>query len=210
MRRVILRTLIEMAAVVAVGFAVGLAANAATDSGIALGKDHLRRSRPVAAPPPRSPAIPDLGGKTAPTSAPTPDDKPGEGESLFTFIDHETAVAIFESPGREYDQDIFIDARDEAHFLEGHVPGAYQLDHYRLERYLPELLPVCMNASRIVIYCNGGECEDSQLAAEDLALEGIEPARLLIYEGGIVRWREENLPIETGARQSGQITAGGK
>jgi len=210
MRRVILRILIEMAAVVAAGFAVGLAANAATDSGIALGKDHLRRSRPVAAPLPASPAIPDPGGKPAPASTPAPDAGSGKGASLFTYIDHETAVAIFESPGREYDQDIFIDARDDAHYLEGHIPGAYQLDHYRLERYLPELLPICMNASRIVIYCNGGACEDSQLAAEDLMLEGIEPARLIIYEGGIVRWREENLPIETGARLSGQITAGGE
>lgn len=207
MRRTVVRPILEACLIVAVGLIAGLVANAADDRhGIALSKDHLRRgAKPAtAAPQPTAaPVRPEGGTADAAVNAATP--ASSHPDSPFTFIDHETAVAVYEGDGYQYGEDIFIDARDDAHYAEGHVPGAYQLDHYRADRYLPDLLPVCQNALRIVVYCNGGNCEDSQLAAEDLMLQGINPDKICVYEAGITRWRAERLPLETGERLSGQL-----
>ncbi|HRX85753.1 MAG TPA: rhodanese-like domain-containing protein [Phycisphaerae bacterium] len=202
----------------AVGLAVGLGANAADEqSGIALSKDHLRRAQttrfpattPAPSPTTSAAATPEgtvEASAGAPEATPAPADE--HPDSPFTFIDHATALAIYQGDAYLYGEDIFIDARDDAHYTEGHIPGAYQLDHYRADRYLPDLLPICRSALRIVVYCNGGSCEDSQLAAEDLMLEGIDPSKILVYEAGITEWRAQGLPLEVGERSSGKYING--
>src|SRR5215471_3765279 len=60
---------------------------------------------------------------------------------------------------------VLIDARDDQHYQKGHIPGAYQLDHYHAEKYLPTILPLCLKAEQIAVYCHGGDkCEDSEFA----------------------------------------------
>jgi rhodanese-related sulfurtransferase len=225
MRRVALRTCLEAMGLIALSVAVGIAGNAWGESGIALGKDHLRRQRPAPGDGPlardqsldAAAADPAVAGKPEVLSniAVGAESDPHAGATTFSrngfqFITLEGVRALFE--GSEYRQEsglhVIIDARDEDHFREGHIPGAYQLDHYRSERFLPELLPICLTANRIVVYCNGGECEDSMLAAEDLMLEGVDPVALFVYEGGIVEWREAGLPIEIGPRNSGETASG--
>jgi rhodanese-related sulfurtransferase len=204
MGRMALRTLFECLTIVAVGLVVGLVANAASDRGIALGKDHLRRGATPQTRPTATLAI----------SADRPDQPEPDGASapadggLFNVMEHDELVDLYEGP--DYCAvDIIIDARNDSHYLEGHIPGAFQLDHYRAERYLTdELLQACQWAERIVVYCSGGTCEDSRLAAEDLMLEGVEPAKIFIYEAGINGWLAQQLPLEVGPRLSGEITYG--
>jgi len=203
MGRATVRTVLESLAVTALGLAAGLVANAASDNGIALGRDHLRR-----APQTESRSAP-RARNVANESAPAGNVESGQSDTdLFAFIDHAEVVEIFHGTGYDI-EDIFIDARSDQPFLEGHIPGAYQLDHYRADRYLPELLPVCTSAVRIVVYCTGGSCEDSMLAAEDMMLEGVDPARIFIYKGGINQWRNSGLPIEVGVRLSGELSQEG-
>ncbi len=114
-------------------------------------------------------------------------------------------TALFRDPRHEQGLVAFIDARDDAHYQAGHIPGAWQFDHYRAETYLPVVLPVCMNAQQVVIYCNGGACEDSEFAAVMLRDAGVPRTSLFVYAGGITEWKSNGLPVETGARRSGQM-----
>lgn len=100
---------------------------------------------------------------------------------------------------------IFIDARGEADYQAGHIPGAYEFDPYHPEKYFPSILPVCQTARQIVVYCNGGDCDDSQTAALLLKDVGIPGQKLFVYAGGITDWINKRLPIETGVRNSGKL-----
>jgi rhodanese-related sulfurtransferase len=100
---------------------------------------------------------------------------------------------------------MLIDARDGAHYEKGHIPGAWQFDHYHAEQYLPTILPGCMNAQKVVVYCNGGACEDSEFAAILLREAGVPRERLFVYAGGISEWADSGRLVETGMRRSGQL-----
>ena len=76
-------------------------------------------------------------------------------------IDGREATQLFRDPQYELESIVFIDARDDRHYQEGHIPGAYQFDRYYPEKHLPAVLPACLNARNIVVYCSGGNCEDS-------------------------------------------------
>jgi rhodanese-related sulfurtransferase len=105
---------------------------------------------------------------------------------------------------------LFVDARDDRHFQEGHIPGAHQLDHFRPENYLSAVLAVCTSAEKIVVYCNGGDCEDSEFTAIMLTQAGVPADRLFIYAGGISEWKQHGEPVELGARGSGVMKETGR
>lgn len=121
-------------------------------------------------------------------------------------ISHEEVVEVFKDPMTEMMINIFIDARDDYHYREGHIPGAWQVDYYYIDRYIDRVLPVAQAAEKIIVYCNGGECEDSKLVAQALRDDYfINPDALYVYVGGMERWRETGMPIERGQRLSGDI-----
>lgn len=123
------------------------------------------------------------------------------------LIDNAKALAFFNQSRTDPNGTVFIDARDDKHFSEGHIPGAYQLDRYQPERYLAAIIPPCLAANVIVVYCNGGECEDSEFAARMLKDDIKIPAdKLFVYGGGITEWEAKHLAIETGDRNSGKIS----
>jgi len=111
---------------------------------------------------------------------------------------------LFRDPAYEQGLIVFVDARNDHAYELGHVPGAWQLDRYRPEGYLPQVLPVCMAAQKVVVYCNGGSCEDSEFAAVMLRDAGIPAANIFVYAGGISEWTN-GMPFEIGARASGQV-----
>lgn len=113
-------------------------------------------------------------------------------------------IALFHDPRRTGGQVIFVDARDSEHYQKGHIPGAYQFDYYHPADYLPVVLPACQAAQEIVVYCNGGSCEDSELAATLLA-QTTPSEKFLVYVGGITEWRTNGLPLELGDRNSGNL-----
>jgi len=118
-------------------------------------------------------------------------------------IRHEQVVADFQSPQYRAELIIFVDARDDANYALAHIPGAYQLDHYLLDNYIDTVLPACQNAMKVVVYCNGGECEDSMFAAGDLIEQGVDPSKVFVYVGGVDAWKRDGLPFERGERYSG-------
>ena len=90
---------------------------------------------------------------------------------------------------------VFIDARDRLNYARAHIPGAYELDPYHPEQYLPVILPICRDADEVILYCTGGECDDSHSAALLLKQMGIGDSKLLVYGGGITEWNDKHLPV---------------
>ena len=121
------------------------------------------------------------------------------------LVSSNEVVELFRDPRYEQGLVVFIDARDDQHYTAGHIPGAWQFHHYRADDYLPTILPVCLTALKAVVYCNGGECEDSEFAAIMLSDAGVPRETLFVYAGGIIEWKAGGLPVETGARLSGQL-----
>jgi len=121
--------------------------------------------------------------------------------------DSNQVAQFFHDPRRLQEEVIFIDARDEKQYQAGHIPGAYHFDRFRPEDYLANVVQVCLSAQQIVFYCGGGDCDDSEHAAvmlrDSLALAR---ERVFVYGGGFDEWTANGLPIELGARNSGQLT----
>ncbi len=122
----------------------------------------------------------------------------------FGFIDLAQAAQLFHSPEYQQKTVLFVDARDDEHYKAGHIPGAYQLYYYQPEPYLPALLPLTQVAEKIVVYCNGGDCEDSELTAVLLQNTGVSPQKISVYGGGFNEWKTKGMPVATGERLSGE------
>jgi rhodanese-related sulfurtransferase len=201
-----------------------LAANALSPRGLRLGRDYfpsgfssgipveLSASSP-ANPPSARPAVSQgsAGAQSPTSSAPLPEREAGaqrlHGLGLQTVGSNEVSQ-LFADPGRVQGLIVFVDARDDDHFMAGHLPGAWQFDRFRPEIHLPQVLPVCLAASKVVVYCAGGECEDSAFAAIQLRDAGVSQDALRVYLGGFTEWKALGLPIERGARGSGAAPNG--
>ncbi len=189
--------LIEAASVAFVGIVVGLLANQFSPRGLSLTRDYF-------------PTVNGAGPSVVPRTA-SPESSSNTTQSVNARLEgrglhpiaREEVVALFRSPQYEQEGVVFIDARNDEHYQESHIPGAYQFDRYYPERYLPAILPACLNAAKVIVYCTGGNCEDSELAAQTLKETGVPTDRLFVYTGGIGDWSTNNLPLELGARKSG-------
>lgn len=120
------------------------------------------------------------------------------------------AVQLFHDPRYAQGLIAFVDARNSEEYQAGHIPGAYQFDRFHPELYMGTVLPVCQVAQQVLVYCNGGTCEDSSFAALFLLSAGIGKDKLMVYPGGTSEWRTNGLPIELGERGSGQTSPAGQ
>ena len=103
------------------------------------------------------------------------------------------------------EQIVLIDARNEAAYAAGHLPLAYRFDHYHPEEHLDEVLAACLVASQIIVYCNGGQCEDSEFAAAYLRDMGIETSKMAVLAEGMHGWLLAGHPVVLGDRQDDLI-----
>jgi rhodanese-related sulfurtransferase len=112
-------------------------------------------------------------------------------EVVHCFRDPEYA------PGQADSRYLFLDARNDADYQEGHIPGALQVDHYYKDEYLPDLLPRIDSAEHVIIYCNGDDCEDSILVCMDLLDEGVPARKLMLFRDGWEGWVKAKCAVET-------------
>ncbi|MHC4798666.1 MAG: rhodanese-like domain-containing protein, partial [Planctomycetota bacterium] len=106
---------------------------------------------------------------------------------------------------------VFIDARKKDLYEDGHIPGAYHFDPWRLDQYpegyVEEIIKKCMAAGKVVCYCEGDDCEDSERAAGELSEHDIDYSSLYVYIAGYHEWIK-NMQFEKGERNSGEIMGG--
>jgi rhodanese-related sulfurtransferase len=191
------KVLLEALVVLTVGAFLSLAANTLSPRGLRLSRDYF-------------PAIP-VTATNQTNGAQTPSHPlTNSWESVTAAIkarglqvaDSNKVSTLFRDPRFQQELIVFLDARNPAQYREGHIPGAHLLDYYQYEKYLPALLPALTVADEIVIYCNGGSCDDSQLTAVLLHSAGIPNEKLFVYAGGFNEWRTNLLPVEIGERNS--------
>jgi rhodanese-related sulfurtransferase len=202
--------LLESLLVAVAGLGFALAANGLSPRGLQLTRNYFPGGKPL---PPTAPIL------AIATSGPAATNVPSTSEVLAAqlkakglgLVESDEVLRLFRDPGFEQGTIVFVDARDDDHYQDGHIPGAYQLDYYHPADYLGAVLNACSVATQIVVYCNGGECTDSQLAASFLHdSAGVPKEKLFVYEGGIKEWERRSLPIELGARKSGNLRGASK
>lgn len=177
---------VEVLLLAVTSLAVALIVNAVRgQSGVQLGRDYF---------PADSIATPaeDLGAGEQNSHSAT--GKPQHGYQSLNLADAQAYQPYAES--RE--GIVFLDARSKKLYDAGHIPGARLCHHYRQDEYLPELLDELRAADLVVIYCAGGDCEDSIQLATDLVFQyGLSQELVSIYEGGYEEWVAADLAIAT-------------
>jgi hypothetical protein len=133
MGRRIKSVLAEALAISVMGLAVALVANLASPRGLSLTRNYFPGSDNV-------PAKIDFGSDSnhsATAEATNAFARSPEGiaaahlkEKGLRPIFGQEALDLFRDPQYEQDLIVFIDARDDRHYAEGHIPGAYQFDRY--------------------------------------------------------------------------------
>jgi rhodanese-related sulfurtransferase len=89
---------------------------------------------------------------------------------------------------------LFVDARSQQNYEEGHIPGAVSLPLGRFDEQIESFLNQYPPDQPIVTYCSGRTCEDSHNLARMLAAVGYSDIRIFI--DGFLGWEGEGYPIE--------------
>jgi rhodanese-related sulfurtransferase len=82
---------------------------------------------------------------------------------------------------------VWVDARPEVAYKEGHVPGAVSLDEEKWDTGLEKLFETWQPERLIVVYCNAG-CEASHKVADKLRDLGLDP--IFVLKGGYEAWKQ--------------------
>ena len=94
----------------------------------------------------------------------------------------------------------FLDARRSTEYAEGHIAGAWNVSVWEstVEAQITEFEAAAKPASTapLVLYCSGGDCEDSRLLAARLTPLGYR--NLLIYRAGFPDWAQHGRPTHSG------------
>ena len=118
------------------------------------------------------------------TASPT-----GSEEGLQEIDSVARAKEIFDS-GKV----LFVDARSQNDYDNGHIPGAVPLPVGQFEERIESFLNRYPPEQPIITYCSGRTCEDSHDLAQFLSDVGFMNVRVFI--DGFPGWEAEGYPIE--------------
>ena len=153
------------------------------------------------APAPAASAAPNAAPTVVPAGVPAA----AANASAKTFAPHpdRASVEIGTDDAEQLfgEKRLFLDARRTTVYADGHIPGARSFPIWesdiadRVKAFYEEGLD--QNAP-IVIYCSGGDCEDSHMLAEKLYMVGFN--NLLVYKDGFPGWQKRGLPVVKGPK----------
>ena len=106
-------------------------------------------------------------------------------ESNLTAISLEKAKEFFENGV------LFIDARDEVYYNNGHIKNA--MKNVFLMELIFNIEEKQTKNDPLVVYCGDPGCGDSEDLAYDLQNEGF--TKLFVFKGGWLEWSKTNYPI---------------
>lgn len=161
---------------------------ATTSSTTTLPPDPAARQPQAAAPPKASPVR-----TPAPTKTWTLADFPSSPDQPSLNASTEQVVALYELGA------LFIDARRSQIYEQGHIAKSLSMPVW--ESDIDDRVAAFYQSGHdpeapIVIYCSGGECEDSHMLAQKLW--GIGYNNIRIYPAGWPDWSAKGLPVERG------------
>ncbi len=92
------------------------------------------------------------------------------------------------------DKTLFVDARSNDDYNEGHIKGAISLPVGEFDERVGNLLDYYSPDQSIITYCSGRTCEDSHRLAQMLIDLGYENVSIMI--DGFPGWKENGYPVE--------------
>lgn len=95
----------------------------------------------------------------------------------------------------EEGQTIFIDARSQSDYDDGHIKGAISMPLMSVEEKFDVFFEKVPVSAQIVTYCSGRTCTDSHELAQ--ILMGFGYTHVRIFVDGYPGWLQAGLPIET-------------
>ena len=168
--------------------------------------------RPIPQPP--TPA-PDSGGPLSSTQAPPATVKPEPATKKPTTENRQPTTAFNPHPDKPYIEIhgddvaalhkkgvLFLDARRTSVYEQGHIPGARPFSVWesdideKVNKLFAERSDPRDQNLPIVIYCSGGDCEDSHMLAQKLW--GIQFNNVYVYKDGFPDWQKRGQPVHTG------------
>ncbi len=106
-------------------------------------------------------------------------------------VESSDLVALWESG-----EALFLDARSEEAYSQGHIPGAFSLSYKSFEQGVPEWVNDLPKDQPLVIYCDGADCHASKVVYEKLLELGFEEDKLRIFSGGWTEWVKQGGEVE--------------
>jgi rhodanese-related sulfurtransferase len=151
---------------------------------------------------------PTVAPAVSETSSTTPAAAPNAAPSAKTFAPHpdRASVEIGTDDAEQLfrEKRLFLDARRSSVYADGHIPGARSFPVWesdiadRVKAFYEEGGGDRDQNAPIVIYCSGGDCEDSHMLAEKLYMVGFN--NLLVYKDGFPGWQKGGLPAVRGPK----------
>jgi rhodanese-related sulfurtransferase len=96
----------------------------------------------------------------------------------------------------QQEEAIFVDARPESQYAEGHIQGALNIPWQDVDRYFVETADRLGSAPTVITYCDGESCDLSHELALFLQEMGFEDVRVLV--NGWTVWQQAGLPTQLG------------
>ncbi len=93
----------------------------------------------------------------------------------------------------------FLDARRTSVYAEGHIAGARPFSVWEadVDEKVKKLYEEGLDQNApLVVYCSGGDCEDSHMLAQKLYMVGFN--NVLVYKDGFPDWQKRGLPVSKG------------
>ncbi len=108
-------------------------------------------------------------------------------DSIIREIDIDIAKKLFQNDM------LFIDARAEQYYNEGHIPRAICNDD--IGKLIYEIEKRKSFDAGVVVYCSDDDCGSSEELAISLQEQGF--MNIFLFKGGWKQWTENNLPVNT-------------
>lgn len=199
------RVFVHALVLVAIGGAIGTA-------DAVLRSDKLAKKR--AAPPPLT--LPDreprTGNGSTPSTAEQPPVQPTEskpeaqpvppqdtgGTFVFTPADKLPAghITVEQAQHLYSEGAVFVDARKKELYIEGHVPQAFRADMASFRGREPAIVSMVPKEMVLVVYCGGGNCDESEHVAQLLDASGFKT--IYIMHDGFPGWKAAGYEVESG------------
>ena len=211
------RVLGDLGLLGALSIAIGFGANAVRDRGaIKPTKNYFEKTAQIPSRPKvevqstnRVATPPIKGKKTAATITPETPKPPGAAQAEDTKhlqhdyqeIDFGELLKVFQNPATAQGLNLFVDARKPELYEEGHIPGALQCDPYEPTDALDGIVARANGVERVIVYCGGGDCEDSIFMCRELVEAGLPYDSIFLYPGGWTEWSAKQMPAKAGREE---------
>ncbi len=138
---------------------------------------------------------------------PTPTNTPPDDDPIKRFPPHPdkpyVEVTFADVNWLHGKKVLFLDARRTSVYEQGHITGARPYSVWesdiddKVRKLFDERGDPQSQSLPIVIYCSGGDCEDSHMLAQKLW--GIQFNDIYVYKDGFPDWQQRGGPVHTGA-----------